>query len=73
MTVQVDVRDAAELLSHLLARTEAGEDVVITRDGIPIARLTPVETPRPVGFVRGAVTDDFAEPLPPDELELWQG
>jgi prevent-host-death family protein len=33
-------------LSKILARVEAGEEIVIARGKIPIARLTPVHAPR---------------------------
>lgn len=74
MTVQVNVQEAKTRLSQLLAQAEAGEDVVIARDGTPIMRLVPVDPapPRPVGFVHGTLTDAFSEPLPDGELELWE-
>lgn len=74
MTTQVNVQEAKTRLSQLLAGVERGEDVVIARDGRPIARLSPVSPPppRPVGFVPGAVTDAFFQPLPDIELEQWE-
>jgi prevent-host-death family protein len=42
----VSLSQARTHLSHLLDQVEAGEDVVITRRGKPIARITPVEKPR---------------------------
>ena len=39
----VNVGQAKTDLSKLLARVEAGEDVEIARDGVPIARLTRIE------------------------------
>jgi prevent-host-death family protein len=74
MTIQVNVQEAKTRLSHLLARVEAGQDVVIARDGNPIARLVPVAAPppRPVGFVQGTLTDAFFQPLPEDELRQWE-
>ena len=74
MTVQVNVQEAKTRLSQLLAAGERGEEIVIARDGTPVARLVPVAAPapRPVGFVAGAVTDAFFEPLPDDELARWE-
>ena len=43
----VNVGDAKARLSHLIARAEAGEDVIIARDGVPAARIVPLE--RPIG------------------------
>ena len=39
----VTVADAKARLSDLLAQVEAGEEVVITRRGQPVARLSQVE------------------------------
>ena len=39
----VDVDESTTILSELLERAEAGEDVVITRAGKPVVRLVPVE------------------------------
>ena len=36
----VNVLEAKTTLSQLLARVEAGEDVLIARNGTPVARLT---------------------------------
>jgi len=70
---QVNVQEAKTRLSQLLQAAERGEEVVIARDGNPIARLVPVSAPppRPVGFVPGTVPDAFFEPLPDDELQRW--
>lgn len=73
MTVQVNVQEAKTHLSQFLARAMSGEDIVIARDGTPLVRLVPVvrPEPRPVGFVAGSVPEEFFEPLPDNELELW--
>jgi prevent-host-death family protein len=39
----VNVGQAKTDLSKLLARVEAGEDIEIARDGVPVARLVPVD------------------------------
>jgi prevent-host-death family protein len=41
--VRVNVGQAKTDLSRLLARVEAGEEVEIARDGVPVARLVRVE------------------------------
>ena len=41
--VEVGVHEAKTHLSRLLTQVAAGEDVVITRSGRPVARLVPVE------------------------------
>lgn len=42
----VTLAEARTHLSHLLDQVEAGEEVVITRRGQPIARITPIEKPK---------------------------
>lgn len=41
--MQLNVLQAKNQLSRLLAAAEAGEDVVIARNGSPVARLVPVK------------------------------
>ena len=41
--VRVNVGQAKTNLSKLLARVEAGEEVEIARDGVPVARLVGIE------------------------------
>ena len=65
----VNVHEAKTRLSQLLQDVERGEDVVIARAGVPIARLTPWCRERqpvgPPGAMRGAIViaDDFDAPL----------
>ena len=39
--MEVNIHEAKTTLSQLLVDVEKGEDVVIARNGVPIARLTP--------------------------------
>ena len=41
MPQTVKVGDPKARLSHLIACAEAGEDVIIARDGVPAARIVP--------------------------------
>ena len=43
MTITVKVGEAKTYLSDLLARVEAGEEIIIARGDVPIARLTRIE------------------------------
>lgn len=45
--MRVNVGQAKTDLSKLLARVEAGEDVEIARDGVPVARLVRIEASTP--------------------------
>ena len=76
--MKVNVYAAKTHLSRLLDRAARGEEVVITRHGKPVARLTPVEqrrAPRKLGALRGKVrvAADFDAPLPKDILALLEG
>ena len=77
MTV-VTIHYAKTNLSKLLAQVAEGEEVVIARGKIPVARLTPMEPASKVrtpGRLKGVVRfdDSFFDPLPDDELALWNG
>jgi prevent-host-death family protein len=53
---QVNMHEAKTHLSKLVERVEAGEEIVIARAGKPVARLVPVEQPKPkreFGFWKG--------------------
>ncbi len=72
------VHEAKTNLSKLLASAEAGEEVVIARGKTPVARLVAVAPPKPVrkaGMWKGMfrMDDSFFDPLPDDELALWNG
>ncbi len=69
----VTVRDAKTNLSKLLARVEAGEEIVIVRGKTPIARLTPMDAPpakRRFGAVKevASVGPEVSEPMTDAEL-----
>ena len=40
-----DIADPAIRLSTLVERAERGEDIVISRDGVPCARIVPIRLP----------------------------
>ena len=72
----VNVREAKTNLSRLLAQAEAGEEVIIARNGKPVARLAPVQNlgaPRPDVFKgKFVLPDSFSDPLPEEELKAWE-
>ncbi|HYP45364.1 MAG TPA: type II toxin-antitoxin system prevent-host-death family antitoxin [Propionibacteriaceae bacterium] len=71
---QVNVQDAKTRLSDLLARVERGEDIIIARAGVPVARLAPLFSPPPrvFGGESFVVPDDFDAPLPVSEVTAWE-
>lgn len=80
MTI-VTIHKAKTELSKLLARVEAGEEIVIARGEEPIAKLVPFELQKkPVrGYGRFAhlrdkiPTDLFLQPMSENELHAWEG
>jgi len=63
------VHTAKTHLSRLLERVERGEEIVIARNGKPVAKLTPLMSlPRRPGRLEGKIRllDDFDDPLPSD-------
>lgn len=72
----VNVHQAKTQLSRLLAQVESGAEVVIARRGEPVARLVackPKGRRRPdVLKGKSALADVILEPLPEDELGLWE-
>ena len=77
--MKVTIHAAKTTLSKLIARAHAGEEVVIARGDVPVARLVPIATAelprRKPGTLRGTVTIGraFFEPLPDDEVDAWEG
>jgi prevent-host-death family protein len=63
-------------LSKLVARAEAGEEIVLARGKEPVAKIVPLP-PKPkrvFGRLKGKIRigPEFFEPLPEDELKLWE-
>jgi prevent-host-death family protein len=73
----VTIHVAKTHLSQLIQAVENGDDVVISRRDVPVARLVPVvhrPTQRKFGAMKGraCVDDSFFEPLPDDEVtRVW--
>jgi antitoxin (DNA-binding transcriptional repressor) of toxin-antitoxin stability system len=72
--------EAKTNLSKLVQLALQGEDVQITtgRERKPVARIVaiePVRANRRLGFLEGLgeVGPEFFEPLPEEELRLWNG
>ena len=77
MPKAVTIHVAKTTLSRLVARVEAGEEIVIARDKTPVAKLVPIAPPKPKrspGSMKGRIALDpsFFEPLPEDERGRWE-
>jgi len=61
--------DARNQLPTLLRQVEEGQDVVIARHGVPIARLVPADLPAPYSAPRSLARLIAAMPQAPDDNE----
>ncbi|MBM3584040.1 MAG: antitoxin [Alphaproteobacteria bacterium] len=70
------IHEAKTNLSKLIARATSGEEIVILRGKVPVARLEPLRVPegRRFGAMKGRACCDeaFFEPLPEEELSAWE-
>ena len=74
----VNIYDAKTRLSQLVDKVVAGEDVVVSRNGKPLVRITRLDSDkRPIrfGVLKGKVkvTRDFDAPLPSNVLAEFEG
>lgn len=76
--MEINIYAAKSQLSQLIRRVADGEEVVITRNGEPVARLVPVAPPataRKLGTLAGTIRigADFDAPLPDAILDAFEG
>ena len=76
--MRVSVTAAKIRLAGLIDRARAGEEVVITRRGRPMAKLVGADAmsePRKLGLLKGRVriSADFDAPLPGHVREPFEG
>ncbi len=76
MSEQVNIHDAKTRLSSLIARAEAGEEIIIARANKPVVRLVPIQAAgvqRQLGEAKGMVEilPGFDE-LPEEFLEHFR-
>ena len=57
MTKTLTLRDANQTFARCIREVEAGEDIIITRNGKPVARLSPISQQRV---------------LTPEQLAAWE-
>ncbi|MGI8730975.1 MAG: type II toxin-antitoxin system Phd/YefM family antitoxin [Solirubrobacteraceae bacterium] len=73
---QVGMHEAKTTLSRLVERAQAGEEIVIARNGRPVARLVAVPKTAGLDSLRGVwrdqvqIAEDFDE-LPSDVAEAF--
>ncbi len=74
----VNIYDAKTRLSQLVDKAASGEDVVVSRNGKPLVRITRLATPKrriKYGVLKGKikVAPDFDAPLPAEVLAAFEG
>lgn len=79
---KVNVHDAKTHFSKLLDRAHGGEEIIIAKAGQPYAKLVPFEAApklaaRKPGRLKGIIPpipdSVWFDPLPEEELRLWEG
>ncbi len=79
----VNIQEAKNNFSKLLARAHAGEEIVICKAGKPYVKLVAIDQPeqRELGFLSDLFTEEeleaidraLSEPMSEEELALWYG
>ena len=74
----VNIYEAKTRLSQLVDKAASGQDVVVSRNGKPLARLTQLKPPKrqiKFGLLKGKIriSADFDAPLPEDTLAGFEG
>lgn len=74
MSVTVKVAEAKAHLSELLARVEAGEEVIISRGSDPVAKLSRIHKDNELGVLVAEVRAARlrAKPVTNDEILDWK-
>lgn len=75
---EVNIHEAKTHLSKLLHRVMAGEEIIISKAGVPVARIVPIVhkvKKRVAGSARGKIkmAPDFDASLPEDILDDFEG
>lgn len=74
----MSVSEAKAKFSHMLDLVAKGDEVLITNRNLVVAKVVPIEAPRPprefgknvAGIT--SIADDFDAPLSAEELALWE-
>ena len=78
MPITVKVGEAKTHLSELLAKVEAGEEVIIARGNTPVARLSPLEDDKQrrakqaIARIRALRDSGDIKPVSIDEILAWR-
>lgn len=74
---EVEIDEAGPTINGLIDALALNEEIVLTREGHAVAKLSPLRRRWPVtlGRLEGQmrIPDDFDAPLPDDLLDLFEG
>ncbi len=71
-----NIQEAKTHLSRLIDRVERGEEILLARNGKPVARLVKVERVKRIpGSLKDqiVISDNFDDPLPPEISDAFGG
>ena len=76
-TTTVNIHEAKTHLSRLISQVAGGDEIIIAKNGVPVAKLVSLvdRKPRQPGRFRGQMTeagDNLLRPIPSDEVTLWE-
>ncbi len=74
----IDIHEAKTHLSRLVEEAAAGKEIIIAKNGKPVARLAPLDKPsrpRTPGALKGRIriAENFDAPLPDEVLNSFLG
>lgn len=77
MTLEIPVKKKNNQLAELITQLEQEEEIILTQDGKPVARLVSLyrkPTKRTPGSAKGQITimPDFDDPLPEEILSAFE-
>jgi len=77
MTIIADLTDAAARLEELIAQVEAGEEIIVCRDGAPVGKLVAFDAERRRATIEQTIEDvrafrARAKPVTAEELIAWK-
>ena len=71
--MMLNLYEAKTQLSALVDQAAAGEEILIAKNGKPMAKLVPIRVRRTPGRLKGKIwmSDDFDAPLPQDIIDSF--
>lgn len=69
----LNLYEAKTQLSALVDQAAAGEEIIIAKNGKPMAKLVAIRVPRKPGRLKGKIwmSDDLDAPLPQDIIDSF--